>query len=293
MKKILTISMLVMASTMANALNRSTTADGNWTNNAIWNTAPTAIDTAWLNHAVNVDSDVAITVVRVGRTQAGSLAIDSSGKLITSGNLIIGDRYAGTGSIDGGFVGITGALNIGSGGATYPQGDGMLAIGNNGTLTNSGRIAVAPDGTGSLTLNSGSIVSLGNLVLGNTNSMGTATVNLLGGTASFDNVTFDTAADLLNIENGVLLTLNTNRLSVIAGFVASGNITWDNGDVANTSVGDMTWDNGAGSYLHADFDSGTAKTTVWVNQTIPEPATLGLVAFAGAAVLIIRRRFRI
>jgi hypothetical protein len=32
----------------------------------------------------------------------------------------------------------------------------------------------------------------------------------------------------------------------------------------------MTWDNGSGSYLHAAYDGGTNKTTVWVNQTAPE-----------------------
>ena len=101
-------------------------------------------------------------------------------------------------------------------------------------------------------------------------------------------ISFNAATDLLSIENNAQLILGGDRWTDINGFVAAGNLNWDNG-TGIAGVGDKTWDNGSGSYLHTEFD-GTV-TTVWVNETIPEPATLGLIAMASVGALVIRRRF--
>ena len=170
-----------------------------------------------------------------------------------------------------------------------------LTIQNGGSFTTTGSgvgVQVATRNNSSLTQNGGQLtLAAGDLLVGGTNK-GTdyqGTVNLLGGTlAVTDNIVFNTATDMLGIENDAQLILGGDQWTAIDGFVAAGNIDWDNG-TGIAGVGDKTWDNGSGSYLHTEFD-GT-DTTVWVNGTIPEPATLGLVMITGAALLGIRRRF--
>ena len=182
-------------------------------------------------------------------------------------------------------------------GIVLGRGDsGSLTIQNGGSITAIGSgvgVQVATRNDSSLTLNGGQLtLAAGDLLVGNTNNDidYQGTVNLLGGTLEIMNggIVFNTATDILGIENDAQLILGGDQWTAIDGFVAAGNIDWDNG-TGIAGVGDKTWDNGSGSYLHTEFD-GT-DTTVWVNGTIPEPATLGLVMITGAALLGIRRRF--
>ncbi len=174
-------------------------------------------------------------------------------------------------------------------------GAGHLTIQNDGSLTIiGGGVEIATRNDSSITMNGGQLtIAAGDLTVGFDRN-GTAklgTVDLMGGTLAVSNsIIFHTVGDMLSIENDAQLILGggVDRWNEINDFVAAGNIDWDNGS-GIAGVGDKTWDNGSGSYLHTEFD-GT-DTTVWVNGTIPEPATLGLVAMVGAGLLFIRRRF--
>ncbi len=292
MKKEITIGLaMAMTATMALGGRLETTGDGIWTNTAVvWSSgAPGSGDIARISNVVTLDTAQSVDKLAVGYDAgAGDLTIISGGALMAGRSADVGDSSAGTLLVDGGQMGVNGALNVGNGST------GSLTVDNGGYLYMSANLSVGKSTLGTLTLNDGHIQGR-NLNVGNTVGFGLGTVNLLGGTMSLTNsaasddgrLDIRTAGDVLNIENDAQLIIGGDQWTNIASFVTADNIDWDNGS-GMAGVGDKTWVNGSGSYLHSEFD-GTV-TTVWVNQTIPEPATLGLVAMAGVGLLVLRRR---
>jgi len=108
-------------------------------------------------------------------------------------------------------------------------------------------------------------------------------------------LTFNSAGSTLTIANAATLTLGGDMTTAIAGFT-SGNLLWATGsstlgDLYGT--GDQTFDNGFGSYLHSFYDSGAAKTIVWVDLVpVPEPTALSLALLGGLGLLVGRRSKR-
>jgi len=304
-KKIAIGLAIALAATMAQAAILTSAADGLWSATATWGTAgavPSALDTARVNTSVTVDSNVGtVTLVTVGRDSLpGNLTVTTGGTLSSSANGIIGDTSVGHATLSGGTLNIAGALNIGN--VTGGAGGSTLTM-SSGTLTVGTILALAKADDASITMTGGNIstksLNMGQSII-QTNDLGEvtntvhvadATFNLYGGSLTFTTntagaITFKTAASVMDIQNGAELIWGGNQWAAIDTFINNGNITWDNGSGVE-GVGDKTWDNGTGSYIHTAYD-GT-DTTVWVNQTIPEPATVGMLGLGALIMMLIRR----
>ncbi|VGO15737.1 hypothetical protein PDESU_04322 [Pontiella desulfatans] len=263
MKKVCIGLAMAMAATMALGARIDTTGDGSWTNTpVVWSGGvPGAADTARVGHDVTLNTDsVIVDKLTVGRGTVGVLTISSGGNLIASNGVTIADTADGTLILNGGQMSVI---------------NGGLTLG-------------ADTEVGTLTLNTGSI-DANTLAIG-TDRNAPSTVNLFGGTFTVNNAAglgIKNGGSVLNIQNDAQLILAGDALAAIDGFALT-KILWADGS-GMAGIGDSTWDNGSGSYLHAEFD-GT-NTTVWTNETIPEPATLGLVMMTATGLLVIRRRF--
>lgn len=294
MKKTLTsVLALAMAATLAQAANRRATVDGNWTNAAIWNVAPTAADNAQIRAAVTVDSIVDITKILVGKNGGpGTLTALAGSVVNASDNITVGEENAGALVLEGGTVDVIGAVNIGNNASTT----GSLTI-ESGLLKFTSVLSIGNVSSGSMTMNGGSIIG-NRLTYGTADGLSDGAINLLGGTMTLTNITSGvlnarSAGSLLTIGNDASMALGGDQLlnGHLNSLVASNNLAWANGTSSLGSTygtGDKTWDDGSGSYLHAAIDGG--ETIVWVDTVIPEPATLGLVGI-GVGLLYIRRRF--
>jgi hypothetical protein len=161
-----------------------------------------------------------------------------------------------------------------------------------GLMDISGPLFVGKFANGSMTMDGGTIkanvIRIGDLA-GTTVSSATLTggrIEVMGSGTNGLNIT--SASGVLNMGGNGQLIMAGNQWSVINDYVNSGDITWASGSGVG-GVGDKTWDNLSGSYLHTAYDAGTLKTTVWVNQTIPEPATVGMLGLGSLIVLVVRR----
>ncbi|VGO20711.1 PEP-CTERM sorting domain-containing protein [Pontiella sulfatireligans] len=295
MKKGIAISLaMAMATTMTQALDNFDTVEaGNWTAAGVWpgDGQPDTNSNARLKHDVSINSVVGDTGgLQTGRGAETTLTINSGGFLkLLYGSATIGGNNRGHLVLNGGSL-TTANGNVMNIGTKAGFGGSSVTV-NSGGLTVDGAIKVGAQDWAILAINGGTVSAAGNLLVGAV-GLAASSVDLLGGSLSVDgSLIFGNTTDTLNIENDAVMMLSGDDWADINAGIAAGNITWANGDMVDTAVGLKTWDNGSGSYLHTDFDG--SDTTVWVNQTIPEPATLGLIGFAGAVALIIRRRFLI
>ena len=234
-----------------------------------------AADPAAIKHNLMLDADAGtVHKVQVGRSADAALVINTGGVVRSSNNSEIGSNLSSVGhlTLNGGNMIVVLSLNIGlanSAGSTVTIRDGLLTVGID--------TWVAKTSDASLTMTGGSVITK-NLVLGQTNAVGT--FSLHGGSLSVTNagasIAFNSAGSKLDIQNDAELIWSGNRLVNINAFVTSGNLTFGNGSGASGAIGQMTWYNGNGDCLNGSYDGITDKTTVWVS-TIQKPPMVGMI----------------
>ncbi|RKX43690.1 MAG: hypothetical protein DRP64_07855 [Verrucomicrobia bacterium] len=298
-------------------------ADQNWADGGNWNqlgAVPTAADDTHFNQGAGVAGAVVSTP---GATAFGlvmdnvsSLSIATGGTLTLSGQGNIANSAASVGnaiSVDGGtFNSQAIALGI--------AGEASLTV-NSGTYNQAGAWLIAGYGagaTGTLNVNggtmNGTLLLLGNGGTGNGTVTGGAIslssqLQIAVGAGSAGHLVMDggTLTGVgMNFGNGgtAVVDLNGGQLINNGGTAINGNATINVGAgewiFTASSVADVNWmiDNsgatwnfaGANGNVRSVTDDGLGNVTV---TAIPEPATMGLMALFGGALLRFRRMFRL
>ena len=191
-------------------------------------------------------------------TYTGATTVNGGALLIT-GSLASGSAVTvNNGGLLGGSGTIGGAVTLASGGTLYPSFDSTAPT----TLT-----------VGSLTASSGSIIDL----------------NIAGAVSDAIDVT---TASGLTYAGTLAITDATPQAGLFQLFSFTGSPTGDfsavnlNGNAMTDPAGTWTLSNGGFSY---SFVEGTGALTVTA-ASVPEPATLGLVAMGALGLLLIGRR---
>ncbi len=238
---------------------------------------------------------------------------DGNGSITqTAGAINAKDMYVGhlqgsvgTMTMSGGDNVISGLLTLGN------QDDGAAANGASGTLNMSGgsmtvgtlKVGAEASTTGELTLSGkDTYLKASTLSLGDVGLNASSTINVLDGEFQIHEIISDedSATESLILEGGVLKLRHVGGATGYddaVALIAADVLTWTyaaEGSLAatyNAADADFSWTNGDGVTLYADTD-GTNYSYMWA-ETIPEPATLGMIALFGGGMLIIRRRFMI
>jgi hypothetical protein len=289
------MAIVAMAATAVQAVTYTAANDGLWSTTTTWSPAGTpgtaALDIVRLGagKTVTLNSSVANAMgnINIGRSGlAGNLIVNSGGflGLFTNSTINVGDAGVATLVMNGGTI--TGkTFKVANGAGTA----GSSATIHGGTIAFNGTMTIAAQQAGSMTIDGGSVLT-DKLFVG-TNTAGTVT--LTGGTLEVTGASAGSflisSASQFNIGGTGNLILAGDAWGIINGYVNSQDIVWNTG-TGVAGVGDRTWhsQNGTG-YLHSDYDSLTGKTTVWVNETIPEPATVGMLGLGSLIVLLVRR----
>lgn len=304
MNKRLAIALAIMAigaSVVQAATYQSTAlANANWTDAGAWGTTPgypgssAAGDIAYVSGSatITLNSSVPNTMgnIHVGRSSVGNLIVNSGANMTLSlgNNLTVGSTAVGYYTQNGGTVNGTSALNISIAATTTA---GSLATINGGNLNVGTTLFVAKAANGGMDITGGAVKTR-DLTIGDALNTTVGTVSLTGGSLEVTSAAFaiNTAGSQLEIGTGGTLILGGDVWSTVGNYVNSGDIVWDALDTVTAGVGDKTWHNLSGhGYIHTDYDALTGKTTVWVNQTIPEPATVGMLGLGSLIVLLVRR----
>ena len=183
------------------------------------------------------------------------------------------DTHALIGSEDGGVV-VTSALGTtvpATIGVGWDTPTGSMTVANGGSL-NAGNVYIgwgSTPSTGVLTIESGAIMTAGSINMGGGTNVNSGVVNMTGGLLHMGNVSI--VAGRFDMRNDAYLLLNGNWLG--AGFVGAYIFAPD-----------------AGTSIHENYD-GLNGRTEWT--VIPEPATFGLVAAFGGAMLFLRKKIMI
>jgi hypothetical protein len=256
-------------------------ANSFWTNAANWDDALPAVgEWAQIHNSGTLDSDSGVVQkVTVGYNDGTALTVTASGFLSMDEDLVPGRNGSGEVILNGGTINIGRDFDIG------------YSSNKTGTVTmNSGTVNIVRDlgivNPSSANSNAGGHSALfdmlgGTIYVGddldmNTLLVGGATgvLNLYGGSIIL-NDDFESNSQLqmatncatLNFGGGTLV-LPGDQISKVNGYFGNGYITSDLGGVS------VTYDD--------------VNTTII--GVIPEPATLGLVAVFGGAILFMRRR---
>ena len=191
-------------------------------------------------------------------TYTGATTVNGGGLLITGSLASASAVTVNNGGLLGGSGTIGGAVTLASGGTLYPSFDSTAPT----TLT-----------VGSLTASSGSIIDL----------------NIAGAVSDAIDVTTTSG---LTYAGTLAITDATPQAGLFQLFSFTGSPTGDfsavnlNGNAMTDPAGTWTLSNGGFSY---SFVEGTGALTVTA-ASVPEPATLGLVAMGGLGLLLIGRR---
>lgn len=223
-------------------------------------------------------------------TMAGSSAL-------TTGNLQVGSRGGGLLDVGSAATGTNGVLYIGG------------AAGANGTMNLAGTWNVTKvflgfsGATGHLNLNGGSL-TLSTAATGDFDmDGGTSRLTVNGSSGYFfagdDFLSANSAATLDFIADGAgFTTLNVTDAINIDG--ATLNIDLDAYSGGPTNFMLMNGASWMGTFASTNFLGSTTGTLVYDTangdlrlQVIPEPATIGMVAFFAAALMFIRNRFAV
>lgn len=290
------IAIMAMAATAVQAVIFTTTAGGDWLTPATWNSTTTPGATVGGNDIARITGSSTVTLagsvaqpmgnVQIGRTTAGNLILNNGALLtILSGSTLeVGTSALGTLVMNGGSVT----------GGTFTVGVNSTAAGSSatihgGTMNFSGTLTVGKNAAGSLTMDGGSVL-VNKFSLGDTANLLNGSAALTGGAMELGSGgLFINTPSTLTMGNAAQLIMLGDTWSTINDYVNSSDIVWANTGSGIAGVGLKTWDNGSGSYLHTDYDALTGKTTVWLNQTIPEPATVGMLGLGSLIVLLVRR----
>ena len=262
-----------------NAVGTFTMNGGNVTNGGNFNIANSA--TAGGSKATITGGTMTNLNIYVGKNANGSLSV-TGGQLLGSA-LFVGDVGIGTFTNSGTVIN-SGAFNI----ANSATAGGSTATITGGTMTNK-NINVGKAANGSLSVTGGQLLG-SSLNMGDTNNLFNGSAALTGGTIEITNaLTINTASKLTIGDTGELIW-NGDKVANIGTLVTSGSIIWSSGSSTlgtTYGLGDQTWTNGA-YFLHADYDATDLKTRVWAD-TIPEPATIGMIGLGALITLLIRR----
>ena len=301
------LAIMAMAATAVQAVTyvSATGVSANWTGTGAWGSSGGTPGSSVQGDLVKIVGGSTITLnsdipasFALGNVQAGEKTVAGGGNLIidsgaylrmlSTSTLTAGQDALGTITMNGGTV--TGKTVTVSQGVTTSAGSSFTMHG--GLIDIEGPLFVGKFANGSLTMDGGTIkanvIRIGDLA-GTTVSSATLTggsIEIIGSGTNGLNIT--SASGVLNMGGNGQLIMAGNQWSVIEAYVNSGDITWASGSGV-AGFGDKTWGNGSGSYLHTAYDAGTTKTTVWVNQTIPEPATVGMLGLGSLIVLLVRR----
>ena len=293
------IAIMAMAATAVQAATFTTTTGGDWMTASVWNSTTTPGATVGGNDIARINGGSTVTLagsvaqplgnVQVGQSGNGNLILNSGAFLgmLSASTLTIGQVGVGTFTMNGGTVtGKTFTISQVAGAA-----GSSAAIHSGATMTLEGSATIGKFGAGSMTMDGGSI-SAGRLLVGDQTAAFVGTLAFTGGTITLsgsgtNGLAINTAAgSQMTMEGNAQLIMAGNQYSVINDYVTLGDLVWANGGTI-AGVGDHTWANG-GNYLHTAYDSGANQTTIWVN-TIPEPATVGMLGLGSLIVLLVRR----
>jgi len=294
--------------------------DQDWSNAGNWNGGAVpagAADEAYFNVAglpAAIVSAPGTTVGRVVMDNGGMFAVASGGNLNNTGQhlsgfsaLVDNTTVSGAYSVGAEFaIGQTGAssMTVNSGGSVTANGPWLIAgwqggstgaiTVNGGTVTAS-TLGVGWDGAGTLTLNSGAVnaTAVMNVAVG---AAATGLVEVNGGvlTVAGLNAGASTGSATIDLTGGQIINNG--------GFVQNANAVFNIGAgefvFATATVADVNWaiDNGGGTWNFAG-DNGNVRSVTdngsggVVVTAIPEPATMGLMALVGGALLGFRRMF--
>lgn len=193
--------------------------------------------TAGGNLALNNSSanDFTINSVIANNTSASSLSKTGSGTLILSAV----NTYSGATAIGAGTLNLAGSL-IG-GGAITVNGSAVLAESASGVISGASSISLASNATNTLagvnTHTGGTIVSAGNLILGNASALGTGPFTLSGGNFNTDGVVTTLANNNVQNWNANFTFGGASDLNLGTGAVTLGANAQVTVSASNLSVG--------------------------------------------------------
>lgn len=207
---------------------------------------------------------------RFGATRRG-VGLLQSGNITVNSNTALGGFNSASGNLtinDGIYTATNGFCYVGrTGDGTLTINDGILNLQTNGTVVFNALRVGTFSGNGTVNLHGGELIASGIIMDQDVADVGTATINLFGGTLQIEGA-FASAIQLKDDAqiafDGGVMKWKGSQLSTFTNFVASGFITWTNGGASMlTENWEFSWTNGT-SVLYADFnDANAGYTTIW------------------------------
>jgi hypothetical protein len=196
--------------------------------------------------------------------QTGGLFVNNT---LNAGRIFaVGETSTGDFQISGGQLTV-GEFRF----STSATGFGNGLISGNGVVQTGGA-RIGDYNTATLTIQgAGRLQLTANLQMGTTGNGGIGYLNLLGGTVSGTDLSFNSTGSRVRLDGGTLILTGDERANAL-NWIAGGNLV-------------TTLPGGTISYA---FDSGLNQTT-FMATVVPEPASLGLV-LCGAMVFMASRR---
>ncbi|NNM86590.1 MAG: PEP-CTERM sorting domain-containing protein [Phycisphaerales bacterium] len=235
----------------------------------------------------------------VGESGTGILNVDTGGSLTVGGQFYIdGAAFAnnlngtGTVNLNGGTLNVKQILTNSTGGSsTFHFNGGTLVAGAASTTFMQGLTSTYVDSGGAIINTNGNNITIGqNLLAGTGNGgldkQGAGTLELSGagntytgntlveaGTLQIDSA-FLASTSAVTVDTSALMNLNYSGNDIISALTLGG-----------TVLGPGTYN----SVNEGTFLAGTGSLQI-LGSNVPEPASLGMLAVGGAAILLLRRR---